>query len=732
MAQTVFRITPPGPFPPASAPRRGRLRAPIACQYCRGRKVRCDLNKRGSQCTNCELDNIHCRVANTRRRKSDAVPTAKSNLDSFSHALNIGPDPDSIHVATVNVGTVGDIKSSKGIRHDPQRHSPRNESSIEETSLAASVGKPMEALPEPETHNSQTASVGLTAMGADIVEDGLFLETPEPIDASPQFCSTPSHLPQFPSFIRPIHETLSTAAINYLTCEGAFWLPEGQLRQALVDACFEFVAPFMPSLDRSEILGHTDVSLDSAPCQKSIGILLFQAILFAGSSFVDVVLLESADLPSRREARRAFYRRARLLYDFDVNGSHVEVLHALLLMSFWYEDPDDSKDAGYWLGAQVFHAQQFGLQEKALSVQPYRSFYRRLWWSAYIRDALISLGLRLHPKLGAPIPMLTLDDFIPDGQQEDSLPSDGYDRGTLCVRMAELCLLINQIMSDDDLSQGHTEQVDLQLRTWLRHCTLSLQPTNDPPKGITVGRLLLNMTYHTVVSTLHLPHISQGPDSPRTGAMNPVSERNYHKVQAAAYQVSVLANIMLRKGLVGFVPTQGITCVLPAASILLLNLKSPSRRSDHHSADGLRACMCFLERLGERYAASESVLNNLKAAVEKANVSLESREGQQSCRSPSFARELSLELRHDTLRDDLPTDLSNDFDLDGGFQGGDAGIPLFEETLGLEDGALYDLQKEPFFHQMSSFLTLESDFFDQFATSTPDDDRMLGGIELAS
>ncbi|KAM5347762.1 hypothetical protein ACJ41O_007586 [Fusarium nematophilum] len=312
------------------------------------------------------------------------------------------------------------------------------------------------------------------------------------------------------------------------------------------------------------------------------------------------------DLPSRREARRAFYRRARLLYDFDVNGSHVEVLHALLLMSFWYEDPDDSKDAGYWLGAQVFHAQQFGLQEKALSVQPYRSFYRRLWWSAYIRDALISLGLRLHPKLGAPIPMLTLDDFIPDGQQEDSLPSDGYDRGTLCVRMAELCLLINQIMSDDDLSQGHTEQVDLQLRTWLRHCTLSLQPTNDPPKGITVGRLLLNMTYHTVVSTLHLPHISQGPDSPRTGAMNPVSERNYHKVQAAAYQVSVLANIMLRKGLVGFVPTQGITCVLPAASILLLNLKSPSRRSDHHSADGLRACMCFLERLGERYAASES------------------------------------------------------------------------------------------------------------------------------
>lgn len=94
---------------------------------------------------------------------------------------------------------------------------------------------------------------------------------------------------KLPAFIKPINQDTSRSALNYLAAEGALWLPEGKLRQALVDACFEFVTPYMPSLDRSELLGHIDLSVDQAPeqpCQKTIGILLFQAILFAGSAVI--------------------------------------------------------------------------------------------------------------------------------------------------------------------------------------------------------------------------------------------------------------------------------------------------------------------------------------------------------------------------------------------------------------------------------------------------------------
>lgn len=94
---------------------------------------------------------------------------------------------------------------------------------------------------------------------------------------------------KLPEFIKPVNQDTSQSALNYLAAEGAFWLPEGKLRQALVDACFEFVTPYMPSLDRSELLGHINVSVDHTPdqpCQKTIGILLFQAILFAGSAVI--------------------------------------------------------------------------------------------------------------------------------------------------------------------------------------------------------------------------------------------------------------------------------------------------------------------------------------------------------------------------------------------------------------------------------------------------------------
>lgn len=111
-----------------------------------------------------------------------------------------------------------------------------------------------------------------------------------PLDTPMAIVPEPDPMPwKLPAFVKPINQDIPQSALSYLAAEGAFWLPEGKLRQALVDACFEFVTPYMPSLDRSEILGHVDVSVDHAsdpPCQKTVGILLFQAILFAGSAVI--------------------------------------------------------------------------------------------------------------------------------------------------------------------------------------------------------------------------------------------------------------------------------------------------------------------------------------------------------------------------------------------------------------------------------------------------------------
>lgn len=299
---------------------------------------------------------------------------------------------------------------------------------------------------------------------------------------------------------------------------------------------------------------------------------------------MDSDVLQCLGFPSQREARRSFYRRARLLYDFDVDTSSVEVLHALLLMSFWYEDPDDCKAAAYWIGAHVHHAQQFGVQEKALALHPGQGFYKRLWWSAYIRDALVSMGLRLQPRMRSLIPMLTQDDFPLRKAKGDFLTRSALDRAALSIRMAELCVCINQTMSEDEsphqpLPKNRTEMLDLRLDAWHRaYCSDSATPCSreleyDVSRGITVGRLLMIMTYYTVISTLHLPEISQSLVSPAPGSVRgPKTQKSYSKVQTAVYKVSVLADVVLKKGLINYMSTQGY---VPVALLIHAISNSP-------------------------------------------------------------------------------------------------------------------------------------------------------------
>jgi hypothetical protein len=43
-----------------------------------------------------------------------------------------------------------------------------------------------------------------------------------------------------------------------------------------------------------------------------ISLVLFQAVMFAGTAFVDMALLTAAGYPTRKSARKAFYQKARV------------------------------------------------------------------------------------------------------------------------------------------------------------------------------------------------------------------------------------------------------------------------------------------------------------------------------------------------------------------------------------------------------------------------------------
>lgn len=65
----------------------------------------------------------------------------------------------------------------------------------------------------------------------------------------------------------------------------------------------------MPLLDLQEFLGALERHDGST---KPISLLLFQAVMFAGTAFIDMEHLRHAGYATRKEARKAFFLKARV------------------------------------------------------------------------------------------------------------------------------------------------------------------------------------------------------------------------------------------------------------------------------------------------------------------------------------------------------------------------------------------------------------------------------------
>ena len=129
--------------------------------------------------------------------------------------------------------------------------------------------------------------------------------------------------------------------VAHLQRKGALAVPPNDFRNELLRAYIEFVHPYMPLIELHELLHIVNQGTGES---GKISLLLFQAVMFAGVAFVDMSYLTKAGYPTRKSARKAFYLKARALYDFDYESDRVAIVQALLLMTYWYETPDDQKD----------------------------------------------------------------------------------------------------------------------------------------------------------------------------------------------------------------------------------------------------------------------------------------------------------------------------------------------------------------------------------------------------
>lgn len=102
---------------------------------------------------------------------------------------------------------------------------------------------------------------------------------------------------------------MTTGNIDYLFTKGAFALPDIPVRNAIFRSYFEFVHPCTPLVEMHELMSIVE---EGTGASGMISLLLFQAIMFAGTAFVDIGYLRAAGYSNRKVARKAFFQKARV------------------------------------------------------------------------------------------------------------------------------------------------------------------------------------------------------------------------------------------------------------------------------------------------------------------------------------------------------------------------------------------------------------------------------------
>ncbi|RYP76216.1 hypothetical protein DL770_007258 [Monosporascus sp. CRB-9-2] len=656
-----------------------KRRAARACVSCRARKVRCDVVE-GAPCGNCRWDNVECIVQESRRRKKNLFD---SSLSSNTASRSAEAHPIQLKAKTsapVNI-TAAPLRRPSEVSQFSENSNDGNsqtglpdggglEGHVPHMIYQRSGGMQLDPLmlaklqtrnnasrypsiwPSPRTDRHGSVSGDLRT--------AQFLNTLEEPDAS-------SHLP---AFIRPLPAKIAAEDVAYLNTKGALTLPTIPLQNALLRCYIEYVHPYMPLIDLSEFL--TAVNARDGLCGQ-ISLFLYQTIMFSATAFVESKFLQDAGYSSRKAARKASFYKARLLYDFDYESDRLVLVQGLLLMTYWYETPDDQKDTWHWMGVAISLAHTIGLHRNpaGTNMSPRKkSLWKRIWWCCFMRDRLVALGMRRPTRIkdeDFDVPMLEESDFeiesLAEGIQiigdDCTLMRDismQQELALLCIEKAKLCLCISHMLkaqysvlirdkAKPDNTTNSTmmlfpnkqldnvdsvKNCDVELVAWLKllpaccqYRPLTCLDTRNGRSTVAVQRNLLHMVYYTTVSALHRPQFlpSSPMHAPQTSAQ--VQELSRMRVRDAATQITRMVSEMHTLRLERYLPTTGVTVVLPAMIIHLLEMKSPLPQTRENALHGFRQCMTVMEKLRDSYSAADYAVGFLDAALRKASIDLQ-------------------------------------------------------------------------------------------------------------
>ncbi|KAH0438402.1 cutinase transcription factor 1 beta [Colletotrichum camelliae] len=575
-------------------------RAGRACLGCRARKVRCDALER-SPCSNCEWDNVECVVPRSRRRRKIFVGAQKP---------------------------AADVPTTEFPGH---RVYSTDRSLIDET--AAEILR--------DAADPDSASVGVSVQPVENTTRASSGNTPTSLSMS---------IP-FPGFIEP-QRTCREGHVGFLEQQGAFRLPSLSLQSALLKAFIEFVYPRMPLLSLTKLCEAIE-SYDRGT--KDFSLLIYQAILFAGSAHVKHADLAGTEFSDKLSLRKTLYQRAELLFELGGPQDQLALVQAALLLTFRGISQDsqlDRKDSWHWMNTAVTLALDLGLNHEP-SLKDFDTaeirLRRRLWWCCYVRDKILALGMSKPSRIkdeDHDTSMLSIHDMDLETLKTQRtifglIQLGPYDHvelvesAELCVQKTRLSMLMHRILQlqqspgrrHNSSLQGTVGAIEADLSDWVKQLPVSCQTKPLPSKlrhtaiqtSIRSRRHLLHMAYNFARHTLHHGSNAQGQEA-RSQRPFESLEASKRIVSESADNITRLAADLHQGQMDPYLPIGAITILCPAISTHLINMKNRSQGCRQAAVSGFRVCMRVLDKLRDLYPATEVTLAYLDVVLQKAQM----------------------------------------------------------------------------------------------------------------
>ncbi|KAE8145841.1 fungal-specific transcription factor domain-containing protein [Aspergillus avenaceus] len=472
----------------------------------------------------------------------------------------------------------------------------------------------------------------------------------------PDFDPLIAILDEEPRFLKPLPPQIAPEDLEFLRFRGALSVPESGLRNELLRCYIKWVHSFMPVLDLHEFLR---CIAENDP-NGNISLLLFQAVMFVSTAFVDLKHLQDAGYPTRKIARSAFYTRLRLLYSLDCEEDRIIILQTLLLTTYWTDHVNHpQRDIWDWIGICNTQAHSIGLNRDP-STSSYmdlktKRLRMRLWWSLYSRDRLISLGMRRPTQVNegtSNVPMLRLDDFQYEPyhpsvirmfrcrQLED--PSHQKRLATMFIEKTKLCQCIGRVLfaqyspsqrlfgvtnrttitlAPRQASESELARCSQRLDSWVsalpkdaQFIPASKTEFNDGEDVLLLHGAMVRMLYHATISALYRPW-AYGSDKGQSTSRLELSNTARSKMHDAAIGITHIIQGLNQLNLTRFLPQSGVTVIIPATVLHLANSMSDNPTVREASIRSFHKCVQVLQGLKELYPAADMEVANIEAAV---------------------------------------------------------------------------------------------------------------------